>query len=86
MLRKATPEEQFTEVTRGTVDLHSAEELKKKLEASYKDNKPLVIKAGFDPNRPDLHLGHTLLLTRMRRFQEFGHQVVFDRRLHRDDR
>ena len=77
MLRKATPEEQFTEVTRGTVDLHSAEELKKKLEASYKDNKPLVIKAGFDPNRPDLHLGHTLLLTRMRRFQEFGHQVVF---------
>lgn len=74
---KATPEEQFAEVTRGTVDLHSADELKKKLAASYKDGKPLIIKAGFDPNRPDLHLGHTLLLTRMRRFQEFGHKVVF---------
>jgi hypothetical protein len=59
------------------VDLQVAEELKKKLERSYKEGKPLVIKAGFDPNRPDLHLGHTLVLTRMRRFQEFGHTVVF---------
>ena len=77
LLRKATPEEQFEEVTRGTVDLQVAEELKKKLERSYKEGKPLIIKAGFDPNRPDLHLGHSLLLTRMRRFQEFGHTVVF---------
>jgi tyrosyl-tRNA synthetase len=77
LLRKATPEEQFEEVTRGTVDLQVAEELKKKLERSYKEGKPLIIKAGFDPNRPDLHLGHTLVLTRMRRFQEFGHTVVF---------
>jgi tyrosyl-tRNA synthetase len=77
LLRKATPEEQFEEVTRGTVDLQVAEELKKKLERSYKEGKPLLIKAGFDPNRPDLHLGHSLLLTRMRRFQEFGHTVVF---------
>src|SRR5689334_676932 len=76
-LRKATPQEQFEEVTRGTVDLQVAEELKKKLERSYETGKPLVIKAGFDPSRPDLHLGHSLLLTRMRRFQEFGHQVVF---------
>ncbi|ATB26763.1 tyrosine--tRNA ligase [Melittangium boletus] len=76
-LRKATPQEQFDEVTRGTVDLHVAEDLKKKLERSYSTGKPLVIKAGFDPSRPDLHLGHSLLLTRMRRFQEFGHQVVF---------
>lgn len=77
LLRKATPEEQFEEVTRGTVDLQVAEELKKKLERSYKEGKPLVIKAGFDPTRPDLHLGHSLLLTRMRRFQDFGHTVVF---------
>ncbi|WP_224245216.1 tyrosine--tRNA ligase [Hyalangium gracile] len=77
LLRKATPEEQFEEVTRGTVDLQVAEELKKKLERSYKEGKPLLIKAGFDPTRPDLHLGHSLLLTRMRRFQEFGHTVVF---------
>ncbi len=76
-LRAATPDEQFAEVTRGTVDLHSEQELKKKLERSYREEKPLIIKAGFDPNRPDLHLGHTLLLTRMRRFQDFGHQVVF---------
>jgi tyrosyl-tRNA synthetase len=76
-LRKATPQEQFDEVTRGTVDLQVSEELKKKLERSYETGKPLVIKAGFDPSRPDLHLGHSLLLTRMRRFQDFGHQVVF---------
>ena len=76
-LRKATPQEQFEEVTRGTVDLQVAEELKKKLARSYREGKPLVIKAGFDPSRPDLHLGHSLLLTRMRRFQQFGHTVVF---------
>jgi tyrosyl-tRNA synthetase len=76
-LRKATPQEQFDEVTRGTVDIQVPEELKKKLERSYETGKPLIIKAGFDPSRPDLHLGHSLLLTRMRRFQDFGHQVVF---------
>ncbi|MGQ0506123.1 MAG: tyrosine--tRNA ligase [Myxococcaceae bacterium] len=77
LLRQATPEEQFEEITRGTVDMHVADELKSKLKRSYDGRKPLIIKAGFDPTRPDLHLGHTLLLTRMRRFQEFGHQVVF---------
>ncbi|HEX8825621.1 MAG TPA: tyrosine--tRNA ligase [Archangium sp.] len=76
-LRKATPQEQFDEVTRGTMDIQVPEELKKKLERSYETGKPLIIKAGFDPSRPDLHLGHSLLLTRMRRFQDFGHQVVF---------
>jgi tyrosyl-tRNA synthetase len=75
--RRATPDEQFAEVTRGTVDLHVADELRRKLQRSYATNTPLIIKAGFDPNRPDLHLGHSLLLTRMRRFQEFGHTVVF---------
>ena len=77
LLRKATPDEQFQEITRAAVDVQVADELKKKLKRSYDEERPLVIKAGFDPNRPDLHLGHTLLLTRMRRFQEFGHQVVF---------
>src|SRR5688572_5934791 len=76
-LRRATPDEQFEKITRGTVDLHVAEELKSKLRRSYEKGQPLSIKTGFDPNRPDLHLGHSLLLTRMRRFQEFGHQVVF---------
>jgi tyrosyl-tRNA synthetase len=77
LLRRATPDEQFAEVTRGTVELHVAEELKAKLKRSYEKETPLLVKAGFDPNRPDLHLGHTLLLSRMRRFQDFGHQVVF---------
>ncbi|QSQ27388.1 tyrosine--tRNA ligase [Pyxidicoccus parkwayensis] len=76
-LRKATPEEQYETVTRATVDIQVPEELKKKLQRSYDTGKPLVIKTGFDPSRPDLHLGHSLLLTRMRRFQEFGHTVVF---------
>jgi len=77
LLRRATPDEQFAEVTRATVDLQVADELRSKLRRSYQREQPLVIKAGFDPNRPDLHLGHTLLLTRMRRFQDFGHEVVF---------
>src|SRR5262249_30600272 len=77
MLRRATPDEQFAEVTRGTIDLHVADELQAKLKKSYETNTPLLVKVGFDPSRPDLHLGHTLLLSRMRRFQEFGHRVVF---------
>ena len=76
-LRKATPEEQYEEVTRATVDIQVPEELKKKLQRSYDTGKPLVIKTGFDPSRPDLHLGHSLLLMRMKRFQDFGHTVVF---------
>ena len=77
LLRRATPEEQLQEVTRGTVDLQVPADLKKKLERSYAEGKPLIVKTGFDPSRPDLHLGHSLLLTRMRRFQDFGHRVVF---------
>jgi tyrosyl-tRNA synthetase len=76
-LRSATPDEQFTEVTRASVDLHVKDELLSKLKRSWDERRPLHIKAGFDPNRPDLHLGHSLLLTRMRRFQELGHHVVF---------
>ncbi len=75
--RRATPEEQYEELTRGSVDLHVPEELRSKLRRSYESGKPLLVKTGFDPSRPDLHLGHTLLLTRMHRFQEFGHVVVF---------
>jgi tyrosyl-tRNA synthetase len=77
LLRRATPDEQFAEVTRATVDLQVADELRAKLRRSYEREQPLIVKTGFDPNRPDLHLGHTLLLTRMRRFQDFGHEVIF---------
>lgn len=76
-IRDATPKEQLAELTHGMVDVVSEAELLKKLEASHKNKKPLIIKAGFDPSRPDLHLGHVVLINKMRRFQEFGHTVVF---------
>ena len=77
LLQRATPEEQLVEVTRGSVDIHTVPELKERLARSHREKTPLVVKAGFDPSRPDLHLGHTLVISRMRRFQEFGHQIVF---------
>jgi tyrosyl-tRNA synthetase len=77
LLRKATPEEQLAEVTRGAVDVHTREDLLKKLTASYEKRVPLRVKMGFDPTAPDLHLGHTVPLERMRRFQDLGHTVIF---------
>lgn len=73
----ASPREQLEEIKRGVVDLVSEEDLLKKLERSYRDNKPLRVKAGFDPTRPDLHLGHTVLMNKMKQFQDLGHQVIF---------
>lgn len=64
-------------IKRGVVDLIEEEELIKKLEKSYKEGKPLKIKAGFDPTAPDLHLGHTVLLRKMKQFQDLGHEVYF---------
>lgn len=77
LLRRATPEEQFAEVTRGAVDLKNEDELLARLKESYENGTPMRVKAGFDPTSPDLHLGHTVLIQRMRRFQEFGHLPVF---------
>lgn len=73
----ASPREQLEEIKRGVVDLVSEEDLLKKLERSYRENKPLRIKAGFDPTRPDLHLGHTVLMNKMKTFQDLGHHVIF---------
>lgn len=70
-------QEQLQIIKRGAVDIISEEELRKKLESSIKSNKPLKIKAGFDPTAPDLHLGHTVLLRKMRQFQDMGHEVHF---------
>jgi tyrosyl-tRNA synthetase len=70
-------DEQLSILKRGIVDLEVEAELKAKLERSLKDNKPLTIKAGFDPTAPDLHLGHAVLITKMRQFQDLGHRVVF---------
>ncbi len=64
-------------IGRGTVDLISSEELEKKLLRSLESGEPLRVKAGFDPTAPDLHLGHTVLIQKMRHFQDLGHQVIF---------
>jgi len=68
-----SPEDQLAELERGVVDLHVREELLARLRLG----RPLKIKAGFDPTRPDLHLGHTVLMNKMRQFQELGHEVIF---------
>ncbi len=65
--------EQMEVLCRGVVDLHVKAELEQRLLAG----KPLKVKAGFDPTRPDLHLGHTVLMQKMRQFQDFGHTVIF---------
>ncbi len=71
------PEKQFEIIKRGSVEIILEEDLKKKLEKSYKEGRPLRIKVGFDPTAPDIHLGHTVLLEKMRQFQELGHEVIF---------
>jgi tyrosyl-tRNA synthetase len=70
-------EEQIALIERGAVDFHSREDLVKKLTRSLETNKPLTIKAGFDPTAPDLHLGHTVLIQKLRHFQLLGHEVNF---------
>ena len=70
-------DEQLQILMRGVSDLHGDGELKLRLEESYKSKKPLRVKAGFDPTVPDLHLGHTVLMSKMRQFQKLGHEVVF---------
>jgi len=64
-------------IKRGVVDIVEYDELRQKLYNSKKNSKPLRIKAGFDPTAPDLHLGHTLLLNKLRQFQDLGHRVIF---------
>jgi tyrosyl-tRNA synthetase len=66
-------DEQMAALCRGVVDLH----VRKELEERLASGKPLRVKTGFDPTRPDLHLGHTVLMEKMRQFQELGHQVIF---------
>jgi tyrosyl-tRNA synthetase len=72
-----SPEEQLAELERGVVDLVSREDLLARLKESVAKQRPLRIKAGFDPTRPDLHLGHAVLMAKMRQFQQLGHEVVF---------
>src|SRR5699024_203851 len=65
------------EVKRGTGEIVPEAALETRLRQAEKEGKPLIIKAGFDPTAPDLHLGHTVLLNKMRYFQNLGHEVVF---------
>ena len=72
-----TVDEQFAYLTKGCVDVVRASELKVKLERSAATGKPLTVKVGFDPTAPDLHLGHTVLLRKMKHFQDLDHRVIF---------
>ena len=69
-------QEQVRQIKHGVADLINEQDLVKKIERSIKENKPLVVKLGLDPTAPDIHLGHTVPLRKLRLFQEFGHQVV----------
>jgi len=71
------PEEQLKIINRGVTEILVGGELLKKLERSYKTGTPLKVKAGFDPTAPDIHIGHTVLLEKMRQFQDLGHEVIF---------
>ena len=65
--------EQIAELTRGTEEVLPEDGLKARLQ----EGRPLIVKAGFDPTAPDLHIGHTVLINKMRQFQKFGHEIVF---------
>ncbi|MEI6831455.1 MAG: tyrosine--tRNA ligase [Candidatus Omnitrophota bacterium] len=70
-------DKQLEIIKRGAIEIISEDELRKKLAQSIKTKRPLKIKAGFDPTAPDLHLGHTVLLRKLRQFQDLGHEVYF---------
>jgi len=69
--------EQLGFLKKGLAELIREEDLRERLEQSAKSGKPLRVKAGFDPTAPDLHLGHTVLLRKMKHFQDLGHTVIF---------
>src|SRR5688500_10453236 len=72
-----TIDEQVAYLTKGCVDVVRSVELRSKLERFQKTGRPLVVKVGFDPTAPDLHLGHTVLIRKMKHFQDLGHTVVY---------
>ena len=70
-------DEQFDYLKKGCLEIIQENELKTKLARAVKEKKPLKIKVGFDPTAPDIHLGHTVILRKMKHFQDMGHDVVF---------
>lgn len=76
-MKKLAIDDQIAYLTKGTVDVVKAEELRAKLTKSAKTGKPLKVKVGFDPSAPDIHLGHTVVMRKMKHFQDLGHVVYF---------
>ncbi|HZI92911.1 MAG TPA: tyrosine--tRNA ligase, partial [Patescibacteria group bacterium] len=72
-----TPEAQLEYLRKGVVQLEEEKELLEKLGRSVRTGQPLTVKVGFDPSAPDIHLGHTVLLRKMKHFQDMGHRVIF---------
>src|ERR671924_1794783 len=70
-------DEQLTYIKKGSAEIVKESELREKLEKSRASGTPLRVKAGFDPTAPDLHLGHTVLLRKLKHFQDLGHTVIF---------
>jgi tyrosyl-tRNA synthetase len=70
-------DQQFEYLKKGSVEIIQEDELKAKLERSLKEKRPLKAKAGFDPTAPDIHLGHTVLIRKMKHYQDLGHEVIF---------
>jgi tyrosyl-tRNA synthetase len=68
--------QQYNIISRGTVEILPEEEFKQRLKESIEQNKPLRVKQGFDPTAPDIHLGHTVGIRKLKQFQELGHQIV----------
>src|SRR5213595_3416381 len=73
----AAVDEQLVYIKKGSSEIIRESELRSKLEKSRTSGKPLRVKAGFDPTAPDLHLGHTVLLRKLKHFQDLGHTVIF---------
>ena len=72
-----TIDEQIAFLAKGTAEIIPRDELRKKLEKSVKTGKPLRVKLGVDPTAADIHLGHTVVIRKLRAFQELGHTVIF---------
>src|SRR3984885_12126822 len=77
MIQKLLPEEQLAIFRRGADELLVESDLLEKLKRSVSQNKPLRIKLGLDPTAPDIHIGHTVVLNKMRQMQDLGHTVIF---------
>src|SRR3569833_2184261 len=77
MANFAPVDEQIAYLKKGAAEIIRESDLRERLEKSRQSGKPMRVKAGFDPTAPDLHLGHTVLLRKMKHFQDLGHTVIF---------